>query len=58
MNILEISKNKLINKIGRVVPYWYCGDDCVMAYINGVIPIKIKTDLSQEEFNNLINGGF
>lgn len=57
MNIMKINQSQLKSKLGEIVPLWYRGKDCVIAYIDGNIPIKIRTTLSQEEFDNLINGG-
>ena len=56
MNILKINQNQLKNQIGEIVPLWYQGKDCITAYLDGGIPIKIKTSLSQEEFDSIVGG--
>lgn len=58
MNILDINRNKLLNKIGVLA-----GADgaekyknTVVSYIYGEIPIFIKTNLNQEQWDKFLHG--
>lgn len=54
-NILEIKQQQLGNKIGQIVPWDYKakpGEKCSVftVYINGEIPVRIKSELNYEQF--------
>ena len=57
MNVLKVNKSNLKKQIGRIYTgvrdYRYC--NLVNAYINE-LPVKIETNLSQEQFNLFCQG--
>lgn len=54
-DLMVLNRDKLKNKFGFIAPPDYKGNT-VDAYIFGDIPIKIATDMTQEEFDRLCDG--
>jgi hypothetical protein len=50
---MQVKKEQLKKKLGEIVSLDYKGKDFVIAYIAGVAPIKIKTNMTQAEFDKL-----
>jgi hypothetical protein len=51
--IMQVKREQLKEKLGEIVSLDYKGKDFVIAYLGGVAPVKIKTNLTQEEFDRL-----
>lgn len=51
--MMQVKREQLKEKIGEIVPLDYKGTDFIIAYLGGVAPIKIKTNLTQGEFDRL-----
>ncbi|WP_291566991.1 MULTISPECIES: hypothetical protein [unclassified Clostridium] len=54
-DLMVINRDKLNEKMGFIAPPDYKGNT-ITAYLFGEIPIKIATDMTQEEFNRLCDG--
>jgi hypothetical protein len=51
--VMQVKREWLKQKLGEIVPLNYKGKDFVIAYLGGVALIKIKTHLTQAEFDRL-----
>ncbi|OBR90701.1 hypothetical protein CLRAG_33490 [Clostridium ragsdalei P11] len=55
-NIFEVKKEQLQDKLGEIVPFDYVpqqGEDkqhVFTAYIEGTIPVRVRSKLTYEEF--------
>ena len=53
-NILEVKRGQLKNKLGEIVPWDYVlqekGEHVFTAYIGGTIPVRVRSNLTYEQF--------
>ncbi len=52
-NILKVKREQLQDKLGEIVPFDYVpknGEYAFIVYVEGRIPIKVRSKLSYEEF--------
>jgi acetoacetate decarboxylase len=54
--LIQVPFTSIGQKFGEIVPWNYIGGDgeyVYIVYLDGIVPIKIKSNISKDEFENM-----